>query len=202
MSKYNYQTPNILRDVQDFFFLAQPELIVPPFQRPPYQTIDLAIKLIHEEVNEELIANLFKLKSGYSIELAAKVLDDCVDSVYVIIWTTIALNLPFNPMWNEVQKKNMEKFPICSLCFGHGCEFDEVNYENNDEAFPIHTKCNNGRIIQRNKNGKVIKPIGWIAPNSWDVLYEAWNSWKLRSDKTIIASDVVNGEYYGQRPKR
>lgn len=73
--------------------------------------LELCKKLIEEEVNVELLTHLDELIKNNTLELRAKVLDDIVDSVYVILNLCNALDLPFYAGWKEVQKANMNKFP-------------------------------------------------------------------------------------------
>lgn len=73
--------------------------------------LELCKKLIHEEINTELFDHLDQLIANNTLELRAKVLDDIVDSVYVLLNLCNALDLPFYEGWREVQKANMNKFP-------------------------------------------------------------------------------------------
>lgn len=73
--------------------------------------LELCWKLIDEEVNGELASNIKQLIANNTIEIRAKVLDDIVDSVYVLLNLCNALDLPFYAGWKEVQKANMAKFP-------------------------------------------------------------------------------------------
>lgn len=182
--KMNFTPPNLVADVAAFFSLAQAHLHTLPHEIPSKEVIELAIKLIKEETLEELIPNLEKLRDGaYSLELMANVLDDCVDAVYVIIWTCVALSLPFNPAWCEVQKKNMEKFPIHKDCGGAGCNWQDAGQLNGTGPFVTQT-CVFGRIVIRNTVGKVVKPEGWTPPDIWGVLYTTWNAYITAKDKT------------------
>lgn len=71
--------------------------------------IQRRINIIDEEVNKELLPNLEKLKSAYNLENLALVLDDLVDSVYVILGTAVELGLPFDTAFMLVQEANLQK---------------------------------------------------------------------------------------------
>jgi hypothetical protein len=206
IKQLNNMPPDIIRDVMQFLFTAQPEMVCPPNTRPKAETVALAIALIKEEVNKELLPNLEHLKDvGYSQEIMGKILDDCVDSVYVIAWTAIALSLPFNAAWHEVQAANMAKFPVCPQCKGTGVmAFDNSNGEENPTPAPcniqstgmreidgeqhaIITNCSMGRLItRRQSNGKVVKPKGWTAPDINAVLFEVWNNIYLQQNPDVL----------------
>jgi hypothetical protein len=74
--------------------------------------INLRIRLINEEVNEELIVALNRLKRATpetEDTLLEEVLDGAVDSIYVILGTLLTLGLPFGHAFAEVQRSNMSK---------------------------------------------------------------------------------------------
>lgn len=83
----------------------------------PEDVVLRRIRLITEEVVDELISNLLKLSYRHvtwtadeRLEMLCKITDDCVDSVVVILGTCFELGLPFDHVWQIVQRKNMEKF--------------------------------------------------------------------------------------------
>lgn len=185
--KYPNNPANMVEDVRQFLMLAQPELMVAPHQIPPPKTIELCWKLINEEVNEELKIELDALIAGqYSLERMAKIQDAYIDTIYVSIWAMVVLNLPVYAAWNEVQKANMAKFPMHDMCQGKGCEFKLIDTSQNPH---VRIHCAGGHLVSRNnETGKVMKPEGWQEPASWDVLYRAWNIWKLQNDPSIIVN--------------
>jgi len=189
MKEVNSKVPDIFGDVEEFFNLAQPELLVPPHRIPPRAVLELAEHLINEEVNKELLADLsFMVGTGaYSLERAARLLDHIVDSVYVLVWTAKALSLPFNEAWNEVQAANMAKFPICPNCKGVGCNHSIIRQDETQKDYVSYSEnCRGGRLVRRNmKTGKVMKPEDWQAPQIWELLYEMWTRDFLRREPEI-----------------
>ena len=182
MKELNSKVPDIFKDVSEFLLLAQPEVVTPPHQLPPKWILELAHRLIDEEVNKEKYATLAALQmmidGRYSIEIMAELLDSIIDSIYVLAWTARALSLPFNEAWNEVQKANMAKFPIAPELYGGGIEGN------------ITETVVNGRIVRRNEYGKVQKPEGWKAPDIWGVIYEAWTRPLYDAQGKIVAKPI------------
>lgn len=77
-------------------------------------TIELRIKLIQEEVNEELIPVLLKLKNPELdreewFDLMVELSDALADSLYVIFGTAVTMGVPINQVFAEVQRSNMTK---------------------------------------------------------------------------------------------
>lgn len=70
--------------------------------------IELAVKLIEEEVNEELLPAVRAIAGGQHADLV-EILDGAVDSVYVIYQLCNTLGLPFDEAFAEVQRSNMAK---------------------------------------------------------------------------------------------
>lgn len=174
-SKLDHSPVDIHADVKLFFDTAQPEMLQKPGQPPDRKVVELAIKLIEEEVVKELLVNLVRLRSTYSPELMALVLDDIVDSIYVIQWTTIALNLPFNAAWKAVQSANMAKFPIHKACNGKGCDWQDAGQLNGTGPF-VAVQCTNGRVVTRNpQTGKVMKPENWHEAPIFQLLHDHWS---------------------------
>lgn len=73
------------------------------------QVIELRAKLIKEEVAAELFPALNKLMQHASPENITEVADALVDSVYVLLGTAVALDLPWQELWDEVHRSNMAK---------------------------------------------------------------------------------------------
>lgn len=192
--KYPNHPADMMADVRTFLLLAQPELLVNPHAIPPFDTIKLCKALIDEEVNKELFPELDKLLNGqYSLEIMSKVQDAYIYTIYVSIWSMLVLNLPVYGAWNEIQRSNMDKFPIHEACKGKGCEFMSIgtrDYTGKPTEFKQH--CAHGRLVTRNAiTNKVMKPEGWKEPESWDVLYRTWNIWLLANDPGIIRNKNI-----------
>jgi len=106
--------------------------------------IELAVKLIQEEVNGELLPAIKDLanpvfdKTSVLIDL----LDGAVDSVYVIYQLCNTLGLPFDEAFAEVHRSNMAK------------------------------RAPDGTVHYR-EDGKVLKPPGWTPPNLRAIIEKA-----------------------------
>lgn len=195
-SEYSDYSPDVFSDVEEFFLLAQPEMVGKPFGNWKPGVLSLGKKLIEEEVIKELMGNLDKLiKNGYSIERAADLMDDCVDSIYVILWLMKGLDLPFNEHWQKVQEANMAKFPIHEACGGRGCNEQgvELAFEYEGKKIDIRRVCMNGRIVSRNvATGKVTKPEGWTPVNNFGVLFNYWKK-KVEKEQEILEKNPKSG---------
>jgi predicted HAD superfamily Cof-like phosphohydrolase len=83
------------------------------------EMVQRRINIINEEVNDELIPALEKLEAvaqhpdavpeDEMLELLADVLDQAVDSCYVIIGTCVELGLPYDTAFAMVQEANLQK---------------------------------------------------------------------------------------------
>ena len=109
--------------------------------------IELAVNLIKEEVNEELLAAVKQLVSGpmdgdHEQMLLTSILDGAVDAVYVIYQLCNTLGLPFDEAFAEVHRSNMAK------------------------------KSPDGTVHYR-EDGKVLKPPGWTPPNLRAIIEKA-----------------------------
>lgn len=198
----NFAPPLIMQDVLQFIALSQPEMVCTPNEPPKPETLALAKVLIEGEVVKELLPTLEKLtKAGYSLELSAQLLDDIVDSIYVLTWTAITLQLPLHPAWHAVQSANMAKFPIHNpnVCGGAKCDHNYMNViEVEGREITYREICSYGRLIRRNiQTGKVVKPEGWKEPDIHTLLYEIWKEIKLKQNPEIIATSTVKEKYYG-----
>lgn len=168
----NRKTPDIFGDVKQFIDLAQPDL-VSPFGLAKKETLELAKKLIHEEVNVELMRNLEDMiEHGTTFEKLAQLLDDAIDSIYVLAWTVAVLNLPGKAAWNEVQRANMSKFPaIESVDEAHWKSLVPTDSNFGHIIYHTHDLKGKLRIIIRNKEtNKVVKPVGFKPPNIFEVM--------------------------------
>jgi hypothetical protein len=99
---------------------------------------ELAVALIEEEVNKELLPALAQLPAGKDrddeLSILTEILDGAVDAVYVIYQMCNALGLPFDEAFAEVHRSNMAK------------------------------RSSDGTVHYR-EDGKVLKPHGWTPPN-------------------------------------
>lgn len=98
--------------------------------------IELAVKLIDEEVNKELLPAVRLLPDPLNdkVPLLAEILDGAVDAVYVIYQLCNVLGLPFDEAFEEVHRSNMAK------------------------------RSPDGTVHYR-EDGKVLKPPGWTPPD-------------------------------------
>lgn len=98
--------------------------------------LDLAVKLIQEEVNEELLTAVrdFSNPQFDKTAMLIEILDGAVDAVYVIYQLCNTLGLPFDEAFAEVHRSNMAK------------------------------RSPDGTVHYR-EDGKVLKPHGWTPPN-------------------------------------
>ena len=71
---------------------------------PHKERIYLRARLIHEEVNEELLP-LLEMRSSDLVAIA----DAIADSMYVLIGTALEYGIPLPQIWNIVQATNMAK---------------------------------------------------------------------------------------------
>lgn len=69
---------------------------------PSAERVELRAKLIHEEVNDELLPALAR---GDLVEAA----DAMADAIYVIVGTALEYGIPLGDVWAAVQAANMAK---------------------------------------------------------------------------------------------
>lgn len=117
------------------FMEAMDQMPLPGELHTPFSAIDLAYKLVNEEVNEEFMPALRRFSESQSAENAAELLDAIADSIYVLLWTGLRLNLPVHEAFLAVQRANMAKLGP------------------------------DGRAIKNPETGKVMKPEGWKPPD-------------------------------------
>ncbi len=101
---------------------------------PPRSVRELREKLVSEEYRE--------LMRGMDEGNLTEVADACADLVYVVIGTAIAYGIDLRPIWDAVQRANMQKVPyseeLAAECAKTGVKI------------PV---------------GKVMKPPGWRPPD-------------------------------------
>jgi hypothetical protein len=77
-----------------------------------WKAVDLAERLIDEEMGEELTVALRNFKAYASLDTLVPLLDAIVDSVYVLMQLSNTLHLPFGEAYAEVHRSNMSKRSI------------------------------------------------------------------------------------------
>jgi hypothetical protein len=172
--------PNITGDVTEFIEAGQQQkyLCGPFFKGNTSEAVTLGFNLVNSEVNAELLKDLATVRdTGPSVELYARILDHCFDSIYVITWLAKVLDLPLDAYWEKGQEANMAKFPIHEICEGKGCLHGRSYVKEIDgEEANIYEKCVSGRLISRRESdGKIMKPPNWQAPDPFLFLYEYWS---------------------------
>lgn len=115
------------------------------------KVLDLRISLIREEQDKELLPALERLRNFPSLENLTEVADGLVDSVYVILGTAIALDLPWQELWNEVQRSNMAKvYPDGSVHRREDGKILKPEGWTPPDLFPIILRWYEQRCIQDN----------------------------------------------------
>lgn len=169
------------KDVSDFMRIGQPEMVAQELRAPdgveafslrqlsmemltastqlriapgPHPT-RLGLGLILEELGEVIQAAL----EGDLSEFA----DGLGDLVYVTVGTAVAHGINLPVVWDEIQRSNMEKFPVCGTCEGSGWT---VQHAGEQEYTTRCDACSGlGRVVIRDASGKVQKPSGWTPPD-------------------------------------
>jgi predicted HAD superfamily Cof-like phosphohydrolase len=73
------------------------------------KVLKLRAELIKEEVARELFPALQRFANFQSLENLTDVADALVDSVYVLLGCAVAMDLPWQELWDEVHRSNMAK---------------------------------------------------------------------------------------------
>lgn len=119
-------------DVCEFHSITDTPVLQAPW-RPEKDRIELRMTLIQEEYDE-----VMEVIEGGAISDLAK---ELADLVYVALGTAAEYGIPFDAVWNEVQKSNMAKA-------------DQVT----------------GKVSKR-EDGKILKPQGWKKPDIYNAVY-------------------------------
>lgn len=90
------------------FMVAFNQLPTPSGELVAMPDIDLAEKLIKEEV-EEMVVGFEKFRKSQTTENLVELVDGAVDSIYVILWMLNKFNAPTDDCFAEVQRSNMAK---------------------------------------------------------------------------------------------
>lgn len=130
------------------------------------ETWKLRLALIDEERKELIEAH----EAG---DLAA-FLDAIVDLVYVAVGSAPAAGLTqFDEAFAAVHRANMDKAPECADCGGCGeILVRRLPTFGKDETEPCETCAGKGRIVQYRDDGKVLKPVGWVAPDIASIIWK------------------------------
>lgn len=172
--EYRQYHPDFMYDMIEFMKCSRDEYQICLGYSPSKELIELRKELIEEEVIRELFFDLDRLKNeplteAQYIEIMSRIMDHIVDSVYVLIGTAVAFDLPFNEHWKEVHKKNMEKFPIIpSEGAVRHPEVDKCE-ASMEKIIDFPKRC---RIVRN--DGKILKPVGWTPPDALAILKKHW----------------------------
>lgn len=189
----NRKPADVFKDVGAFTELAQPNML-PQNGIISQKAIELAIKLIEEECNQEYIPALQTFALSITRENLIKVIDGAMDVIYVASWAMKVFGVDGTPFWNEVQRSNMAKFPYFdpqALDEQTGTtplpvpldlpEYKRVNVEYN--------KRKDHWVITNADTGKVMKPRGWTPPDLFKVAEELEMIHKLRTMPDSVATN-------------
>lgn len=127
----------------------------------------MALGLIKEEAIKEVGAvqeELLSAQQGpltdsewedYIIEKLVEAGDGAIDTIVVCAGFLNVLGFPGNALWDIVQEANMAKGVPCVECNGTGAG----NLE------PCGVCEGLGVVVERRRDGKILKPAGWESPN-------------------------------------
>lgn len=123
------------------------------------------------ELRTDLIAEEAKeLDEAYQEGDDAAFLDACVDLVYVIVGTAVERGMPFDKAFAAVHMANMAKAVKCVDCIGGSVQAD-TDGTLRWEKCPA---CNGSQVVVKFRDdGKVLKPVGWVAPDIEKIITEA-----------------------------
>lgn len=76
-------------------------------QIPP-QDFTLSARLVEEEI-AKMASGFNKLKHAQSFENLTEYVDGAIDTIYVILWSLLKMNIPVQACFDEVQRSNMAK---------------------------------------------------------------------------------------------
>lgn len=143
--KFGKSKPSHFLQQREFMLAMRKRVSDMPGEAVVKEDVELAIRLIDEEVNDELIPMLARWVRGHrNLDTLAGILDGAVDSVYVIYQACNTMGLQFDQAWELVQKSNMAK------------------------------RQPDGTVHYR-ADGKVLKPEGWQPPKIKELLENYFN---------------------------
>jgi len=114
-------------------------------QKPSKETVNLYMRLIHEEFKETQYAWRKWNDDQNSDKWTAEMVDGAIDLIYVATGMIHALGLDPQPFWDEVQRSNMSKFDK-----GPDGEY----------------------IVTRRVDGKILKGPNYFKPDLLRIVYE------------------------------
>lgn len=117
----------------------------------PANIIELATKLIHEEMVKEFTPAYNAFCAHQSLENMTAMVDGALDTIYVILWMLQMFGVPVNACWKEIQRSNMAKL------------------------------LPDGSYLKNPETGKVMKPEGWTPPDLFKILMEASSAVEYRN---------------------
>jgi hypothetical protein len=132
-------------------------------QEPGSATAKLYKSLCDEEYGE-LQAAWQALQDRPCVEHVTEVADACLDLIYVAIGLMHGLGLePAQALWDEVHRSNIDKLKHpCLVCEQYGVE--ETDGSGDPAQCPACKGQGHVYEVRLRKDGKVIKPAGWRAP--------------------------------------
>lgn len=97
------------RDIQLFHEKMEVPTVWENIHRVKHDVLQLRYNLVYEEAGLELLPALKQFAAAPTLENLVAVADGLVDTVVVTLGTAVALELPWEELWNEVQRSNMAK---------------------------------------------------------------------------------------------
>lgn len=134
----------------------------------------VALALVVEETAELVRAVAQSHMAGTS--------DAIADLMYVVIGASVRFGIPLAEVWEEVQRANISKFPLCPCCGGARTIMakagDVLDLAEDDPAAMVVgefecPKCGGRGRYAILENGKVQKPPSWEPPDIEGVLKKA-----------------------------
>lgn len=173
------QGPDMIADVTQFHrTFGHPVVSVPRVPHPDRQT--LRAKLLRDEYQREFVmawdkcaavgrdlyvdADRPALRPFSPKEHAAALAemgDVIADLIYYLIGTALEYGIPLGAIWNEVQRANMAK-----VWKELPPEGSPLRQEYTFKELPGPSPNLTGGWIGYDKDGKVVKPVGWQKPDA------------------------------------
>ena len=154
----------------EYFMRLMGQEIPDEYTMPDPETWEMRKKLIEEEYKE--------MREAYEAGDFAAFLDAAVDLVYVAVGAALDAGLTqFDEAFDAVHRANMEKAPTCERCKGTGFT----------RGHSLCGECaGKGRIVKRRVDGKILKPVGWVAP---DIASIIWKETDARPHPPVTAAE-------------
>lgn len=147
-----------------FVFKDQQQFMRHSRQTPGQETADLYRGLMSEEYLE-LVEAWIDHMDVPGDETVAKIADACVDLIYVTVGLLHALGLDPQPLWDEVQRSNIDKIKHpCPTCDTRGMVWSPGYPARAVACAPCRGQ---GYLyeVRLREDGKVLKPEGWTPPS-------------------------------------